>query len=720
MVRNLVLRRSARGRALRPDPPIEGHLIIGADPTHAGVWNYFWVPNDLPAARGLAGAAGTDWGDLAARYEALVRDMRQSPKNVRRRPRARIAERRVRTRAAAPRRPQRAPRQYGRDPFDHRLWERRRTTLRRDLRGYERRHPTEFQNLEITATAQEAEILMQRRLTGYTARRPAATTALRLRQFARLQFLTGARGWAVGWLRKIFGGTYVQMARAYQRISERFRRRMRTPRGIGGTWARAAFLALLNVLKAGAGIVLGRAVGILAQRIEGCMDTKVAEVFDIAREDLDLSGFEEQIAELEQYRARLERLAGSDAAALAERFLGPYGPLFDRLETALTTFSALSSLVSLVQWGVRVAACAAPPVAGCLWNLAIAALELVISQVVQSCWFLRKVTPYAMRLGFLASLPGQLADGIVAALRAILPESLHHLLCLDTLEGEVRAVSPPRESEIPCEDGRQARAPRAPQAVVDRIEELAEIDPAIYAELRRWSRRNGVPNNTPVDYETFIALLDRIRSTGMTAEELRAELEAAAERPDATDPVSRFVREVRRRGAETSAANRRAEERRRREEERAAAVATAEERARETGRAEPSAAPEVVEAEIVDPLPAGATVEGRAPVNPQLPRGGGSQFGRLADADAPREAGDPIRLTLYYWINDRWVVLRDLQVEFRRRGTFNEYRTLNYSLYQPVHFRAPGDSRIFVEEPGERVVFLDYEGIVIHIGWVGS
>jgi hypothetical protein len=735
MVRNLVLKKSARGRPLRPNPPVEGHLIIGADPTHPGVWNYFWVPSDLPAARALAGAAGTDWADLAARYEALVRDMRQSPKNIRRRPRAmapggrparrgRFMARRTRGSPLAPRRPQRqARREYNRDPFDHRLWERRRVTLRRDFGVYQRRHPTEFQNLEITATAQEAELLMQRRLAGYTARRPQATTALRLRQFARLDFLTSARGWAVGWLRKIFGGAYVQIARAYQRISERFRRRMRTPRGVGGTWARAAFLALLNVLKAGAGIVLGRTVAILAQRIETCMETKVSELFDIAREDLDLSGFEELIADLEAQRTRIEQIANTGAAALAERFLGPFGKLFDALQTTLQGFSALSTVASLVQWGVRIAACGAPPVAGCLWNLAIGALELVISAVVQSCWFLRKVTPYAMRLGFLASLPGQLADGIMAALRAILPESLHHLLCLDALEGEVRQVAPPTQSEIPCEDGPNARAPQAPQAVLDRIDELAEIDPAIYAELRRWSRRNGVPGNTPVDYDRFIALLDEIRSTGMSAEALRARLEAAQRTPEATDPVARFVTEVRRRGAETTAANRAAEERRQRREAEQAAAAS-ERRAREAGGqtagAGERAGPEIVDAEIVDPLPAGATVTGRAPVNPQFPGGGGMGFARLADPDAAREPGDPIRLTFYYWINRRWVVLRNVQAEYRGRSSLNQYRMLGYSLYRPVHFRAPGDSRIFVEETGEHWVFLDYEGIIIHVGLVGG
>jgi hypothetical protein len=95
-------------------------------------------------------------------------------------------------------------------------------------------------------------------------------------------------------------------------------------------------------------------------------------------------------------------------------------------------------------------------------------------------------------------------------------------------------------------------------------------------------------------------------------------------------------------------------------------------------------------------------------------------FARLADPDAAREPGDPIRLTFYYWINRRWVVLRNVQAEYRGRSSLNQYRMLGYSLYRPVHFRAPGDSRIFVEETGEHWVFLDYEGIIIHVGLVGG
>lgn len=569
--RKLVLHRGS-GRPLAPSRDVFGHLILGADPVHPGIWNYFWVPSELPGATALAGSASAEWGRLASDFETLVRDLRASPLNVRRSPlrpgpspaALRLAERRAARVSRAATAPRRRQREYGRDPFDHARWQRQRLALGRAFAAFERRHAGPFRDLESAAAAAEAERLIAQSVEGYRARSHDAPTARRLREFARVEFLTGPRGRALGFLRRVFGRAYVQIARAYQRLAERFRRRMRAPRGVGGTWVRAALLALVNVLRAAAGVVLARAAAVLAARIEGCVERQFASLFDLAREELELDRFDATVAEVEALIGEIGSLAVLSPSAIAERLVGPYAPMLAALETTLQGFGALSTVMSLVQWGVRLAACAAPPAVGCLWNLAIGAIELAIAQIVQSCWFLREVTPYAMRVGFVARLPGMLADGIMEAMRGILPESLHRFLCVDGVEADLRTIRPPSESEVPCEDGPGARAPNAPAEAVRRLGDLAALDPEMLEGLRAWARRERVPNNTTFEWRELLDLLDDAAERGLRGAALAEALDRAAADPAAEGAVARFARGLRERGAATRAANRRAEAERRR------------------------------------------------------------------------------------------------------------------------------------------------------------
>lgn len=577
--RKLVLHRGS-GRLLTPSRDVFGHLIVGHDPAHGGIWNYFWVPSDLPGATALAGSASAEWGRLASDYQALVRDLRASPLNVRRSPirpgpspaALRLAERRAARVSRAATAPRRRPRDYGRDPFDHARWQRQRRALGRAFAGFERRHAGPFRDLESAAAAAEAERLVARSVEGYRARSHDGLTARRLGEFTRIEFLTGPRGRALGVLRRVFGRAYVQIARAYQRLAERFRRRMRAPRGVGGTWVRAALLALVNVLRAAAGVVLVRAASVLAARIEGCVERQFASLFDLAREELELDRFDATVAEVEALIGEIGSLAAMSPTAIAERLLGPYAPMLEALEATLEGFGALSTVISIVQWGVRLAACAAPPAVGCLWNLAIGAIEFAIAQIVQSCWFLREVTPYAMRVGFIARLPGMLADGIMEAMRGILPEGLHRYLCLDGVEADLRTIRPPSESEVPCEDGPRARRPNAPAEAVERLGDLAELDPELLEGLRAWARRERVPNNTSFEWRELLDLLDHAAERGLSGAALAEALDRSVADPGADGAVARFAQGLRERGAATRAANRRAEAERRRRERAAAAA----------------------------------------------------------------------------------------------------------------------------------------------------
>ena len=99
---------------------------------------------------------------------------------------------------------------------------------------------------------------------------------------------------------------------------------------------------------------------------------------------------------------------------LEKRLFGDKLEMFSKLDKYMEIANTVSTIVSVVKWGIRIVACASPPLLGCLWNLAVAALEYAFSKIMETCWFSAKVFGWVKDSGINAILdfPTEVAQTI--------------------------------------------------------------------------------------------------------------------------------------------------------------------------------------------------------------------------------------------------------------------------------------------------------------------
>ena len=435
----------------RPNPPISGRMAVRADPSNAGIWNYFWVPQTTVPTASLP----TEVQRLGPEVTRdIVNPLFQDPLQVRRRRRPdAVASSAVSTSGSRSIDSVTAPQVRGdargpvvrrtpipanvRDPFDYDAW-----------RGNLRRLTTDYGAAERTPGFEEAKGRLQavealeflRNRSGMASAIPHIPDTSRQAQheLGKVDFWTGLSAQPFGLMRRIFGRAFVAVARFYIRVRDRFRealkrRRMRSsaPSGALGAALKAGF----KVLKMATAFLIGRVVDRLWTSLSTGVVEKILHLIPTEVSD----ELQDRVDQVTQLRDDLERRALDNIEGWIREVIGPYEDVIRQVEEVQRIVSDITGLINLVRWGARVAACLSPPALGCLWILGEAALDVAAQAIVETCWFQRKITPLIAKVDFIREIPNQLAQMIVEKIRTILPDSLHDIFAdIPDVGGEVR------------------------------------------------------------------------------------------------------------------------------------------------------------------------------------------------------------------------------------------------------------------------------------------
>ncbi|MEM1319221.1 MAG: DUF4157 domain-containing protein [Bacteroidota bacterium] len=502
--RRLVIKHN--GRRIIPRDRVMGKVFVQADPTNSGIWNYTWVPDQRVTLTSLPPRIRNLGAEV---NRGLIAPIMESP--VRRAAKARPGSPPT---AAPPIRPDRSAkvRRVVRDSFDQarlRQWNQRHSALTRDYRSVSRTN--DFERTEEAMLAVKAQDAIQAN-TGINVPQASQVERQNVRTVKKIQFWTGLNARPFGLFRRVFGRTFVKVANAYQRIRQRFRERLRNRRKrFSSNLTGAAMKAAFTVIKLAGSFVVQQTMARLIESLKTGVSEKLRELIEPER----IEDIQTKLQEIQQMREEMEAQASATAESIMESVLGPYVQHLETLENLQRIVGNIANLINLVRWGARVVACLSPPAVGCLWILGQAALEFAAAQVVDTCWFKKKITPLIAGIDFIRGLPAELARIIVGQVRRVLPESLHGIFAdIDTSSIQVRP------EDIECEEGSGGQPLTAEQqAWLDLQERLGEEQFMAYLELLR---RAGTSPERELSVEEIRNIGEVIEQSGVSAEEMRA------------------------------------------------------------------------------------------------------------------------------------------------------------------------------------------------------
>jgi len=199
--------------------------------------------------------------------------------------------------------------------------------------------------------------------------------------------------------------------------------------------------------------------------------------------------------------------------------------LLDKLEKWEYIANIVGTVATLVEWGVRLLACAAPPAIGCLWNLVISALQAAFAMLLQTCWFTKKVyAPVMNRIDEVREFPKVLASEVVTAANKYLPipDGMDPLFDPITVSHSL--------DDVKCEgDGGGEELTPEQEALLEMAEEIGTEK--LKALLEFSVKRGAGP--------WLLLTAERLAELKGTLEHVTPEqLKAAANNPDAKIPVT--------------------------------------------------------------------------------------------------------------------------------------------------------------------------------------
>jgi len=416
----------------RSETAMEGSCVVYKSRIK-GIWAYEWMPVSVPENLGDAPIQK----DLLKRLEKDVKPRLHSSKK----PATKLKQRQV----VAPRqspsktpRPvlQRKPKPH--DKFDEQGW----------LKTYNPWRADAEKGLSDPKTA-KSEVVLDALAEGKkrTKTDPGTPQAV----VERTEGFSAIRHWVrygklYAWFRKTFDRVYVKLAGFAQKVKEKVKKLSRSASSSGfGNWVKAAALALFKVAKK-----LGAwAISMIVDKLQDSLQEGVSNIIKQLAEAVTPEGVKSKIEEIEELKAKYEQMLSETQESLEKRLFGDKLEMFSKLDEYMKIASTVSTIVSVVRWGIRIVACASPPLVGCLWNLAMAALEFAFAKIMETCWFSAKVLGWIRDSGIQAILdfPTKAAQTIANLGNDVLklPDGIGPLF------GEIKINH--REFDIDCKAG---------------------------------------------------------------------------------------------------------------------------------------------------------------------------------------------------------------------------------------------------------------------------
>jgi hypothetical protein len=218
-------------------------------------------------------------------------------------------------------------------------------------------------------------------------------------------------GGIFGWLREKFDFIFVKVHAFAKSIKQKVQNLVKKAGSSSfGSWLKAAARVVFKVFKLVGAWVVGQVLDRLVDSLRAGIMNNIRKVIDMITPD-DVKA---KIQEFEDLKARYQAIIEEKEDELIKRFFGDKLEFFENLKRFEEIADTLSTIATIVEWGVRLLACASPPAIGCLWNLAMSALEWAFGKLMQTCWFTKKVyEPVISNVDLVRNFPTEIAAKIV-------------------------------------------------------------------------------------------------------------------------------------------------------------------------------------------------------------------------------------------------------------------------------------------------------------------
>jgi hypothetical protein len=523
----------------KPVTPVLGKVYVSPDPINgkSGVLNYAWIP-DKPVHTSELPKSITDI------WEAVDKKIKQplTASPVKKAKKARPEQAPLQGPSPTAQMPvdqlqaeslpiiRRSP-EPAEDSFNLETWQKDRNDLQKQVKSQEK--SSDYQSAQLKKYALDAYEATRKNsklnLPATAEKDLESSRRVKQVEFWTGQTIAGKSSTIFGPMRKIFGGTFVKVANAFQKAREKFRTLIRgkqTPKA-GGGLPGAALRAALTVLRFAAAFVVRKTFERLMQSLQQGITKKLKALIDPE----NVEELEQKIHEVEKLKQDLEQRATETVEALADRLGIKYEGLLKDLETAQSVASIVTDVISMVRWGARLLACVSPPAWGCLWIIGQGILEKFAQMVVETCWFQREITPLIAGVQIIQDLPKTFAQAIIEKVREILPDSLHDIFAdIDT------SPIKPTADDIDC-DGDDTPLDEKAEALRHLAAAVGEDRLQAFGEL---SRKFGIKQEALLTAEQIRHIESSILSSGVSAEEMKR---FAEQYPKITDQMlkTKFV-----------------------------------------------------------------------------------------------------------------------------------------------------------------------------------
>jgi len=330
-------------------------------------------------------------------------------------------------------------------------------------------------------------------------------------------------GGLYGWLREKFGFIYVKINAFAKKIKNKVKN---LSKSIGntsfGSWFKAAVKVVFKIFKLVGSWAVNQILDKLVDSLREGISNNIKKLVNMFTPE----GATSKIEEFEAMKDKYQKLIEEKEEELITRFFGDKLVLFEKLEEIEKVAGDLSTIVTLVEWGVRLLACASPPAIGCLWNLLISALQAAFAWLIQTCWFTKKVyEPIISQIAAVKNFPSEVAAKIVTSANEYVPMPTG----FDPLFAPIAINN--SDFNVDCDeagDGGNKLTPER-QAILELVK---EIGPAKFEALLELANKRGAG-------PWVLLTVERLAELKKGLEDVSTEdLKKAAQDPQAGVPLS--------------------------------------------------------------------------------------------------------------------------------------------------------------------------------------
>ena len=385
---------------------------------------------------------------------------------------------------------------------------------------------------------------------GLSGKLAASAAGQRLKDYRDLRLVSRPFARGMSKARRMFGSVFAKASELYAKIKAKFDGRAKPKNsvsggGILGALLRVAFKVLLLI---GRQIVAGTMIQ-LTERLKGCM----TRLFESWFESEPLNAVEERLNSVEEAaEEKINTFIGGSPEELAGQLFGPYGQQVDKVRGYIEGITKAAGPVltayKAVKWGIQALACASPPVVGCLWGLARSAIEWAAGKLIETCWFMKEVTPKILKIqmikNFMRDTTTTLSGAILQKGGEIFPEPIGPFLA--ECGTDKPKVAMPSADTI-CSEGSGGGMGNSPQPSEEAMKFWRRWESLPFAKqmaIKKMLGRENAKGGTTADWDKMTAMLEWAEKTDVATMEERAKKAAAGDTSAIPGPVAKLKQAV--------------------------------------------------------------------------------------------------------------------------------------------------------------------------------